>query len=89
MEEQREILANINRPFHAGKTFIQLLADYITIATEARCETVKGNGIKTLTPKRILRKLSIALIQVKTGNTSEQLLIKSCKFFIHFIEQRK
>ena len=31
-------------------------------------------GIKILTPKQILQRLSIALAQVKAGNTSENLL---------------
>ena len=33
----------------------------------------KGKWIKILTPKEMLQRLSIALTQVKTGNTSENL----------------
>ena len=34
----------------------------------------KGKGIKILTPEQMLQRLPIALAQVKTGNTSENLL---------------
>ena len=34
----------------------------------------KGKGIKILTPKQMLQRLPIALAQVKTGNTSENVL---------------
>ena len=34
----------------------------------------KGKGIKILTPKQMLQRLSIALAQVKTGNKSDNLL---------------
>ena len=34
----------------------------------------KGKGIKILTPKQMLQRLSIALAQIKAGNTSENVL---------------
>ena len=34
----------------------------------------QGKGLKVLTPKHMLQRLTIALAQVKTGNTSENLL---------------
>ena len=34
----------------------------------------KGTGLKILTPKQMLQRLSITLAQVKAGNTSENLL---------------
>ena len=34
----------------------------------------KDKGLKTLTPKQMLQRLPIVLAQVKTGNTSENLL---------------
>ena len=34
----------------------------------------KGKGIKILTPEQMLKRLPIALAQVKAGNTSENLL---------------
>ena len=34
----------------------------------------EGKGLKILTPKQILQRLPIALVQVKAGNNSESLL---------------
>ena len=34
----------------------------------------EGTGLKILTPKQMLRRLPIALAQVKAGNNSESLL---------------
>ena len=34
----------------------------------------KGTGLKVLTPKQMLQRLSIALVQIKAGNNSESLL---------------
>ena len=37
-------------------------------------EQNEGKGLKILTPKQMLQRLSIALAQVKVGNNSESLL---------------
>ena len=37
-------------------------------------KATKGTGLKILTPKKMLQRLSIALSQVKAGNNSESLL---------------
>ena len=34
----------------------------------------KGTGVKTLTPNQMLKRLPIALAQIKVGNNSESLL---------------
>ena len=34
----------------------------------------KGTGLKVLSPKQMLQRLSIALVQIKAGNNSESLL---------------
>ena len=36
-------------------------------------EAKQGTGLKILTPKQILQRLSIALVHVKAGNNSENL----------------
>ena len=40
----------------------------------ARKNETKGKGLKILTPKQMLKRLPIALAQVKAGNNSESLL---------------
>ena len=44
----------------------------------------RGKVLKILTPKRMLQILQIALVQVKVGNTSENLLneIRQIKFLV-------
>ena len=37
-------------------------------------ESKQGKGLKILTPKQMLKRLPIALAQIKTGNNSESLL---------------
>ena len=39
-------------------------------------KATQGKGLQILTPQQMLQRLSIALGQVKTGNTSEKLLNK-------------
>ena len=48
--------------------------DFSRIESEAKIKTKYGEGLKILTPKQIPQRLPIALIQVKAGNTSENLL---------------
>ena len=42
--------------------------------SEAKYKTKHGKGLEILAPKQILQKLPIALEQVKTSNTSENVL---------------
>ena len=44
---------------------------YSRIISEAKYKTKYGEGLKILTPKQMLQRLSIALAQVKAGNISE------------------
>ena len=53
---------------------IELFNDYASIASEAKCNVKYGEGLKILTLKQMLQKLPIVFAQVKTGNTSENLL---------------
>ena len=41
---------------------------------KAKQDETKGKGLKNLTSKQMLQRLSIALAQVKAGNISESLL---------------
>ena len=42
--------------------------------SEATYKEKYGRGLKIITPKQMLQRLSIALVQVTAGNTSESLL---------------
>ena len=44
------------------------------MVSEAKLKATKATGLKILTPKQMLRRLPIALAQIKAGNNSEKLL---------------
>ena len=48
--------------------------DYSSMISEAKHEATKGKRLKILTPKQMLQRLPIALVQVKAGNNSENLV---------------
>ena len=62
----------------SGEEVINFFRDYIKLLSDANSDgkqnETKGTGLKILTPKQMLQRLSIALAQVKAGNNSESLL---------------
>ena len=52
-------------------------------------KTKQGTGLKILTPKQILQRLSIALAQVKAGNNLQRLLNEIKQIFILSSNQKK
>ena len=56
--------------------------------SEATYKETKGTGLKILTPKQMLRRLPIALTQVKAGNNSASLLNES-RHIIYSLYQSK
>ena len=67
---------NIERLYKARKEAIKSYDDYSLMMSEAKHKATKGTGLKTLTPKQMLRRFPMALAQVKAGNNSEKLLNK-------------
>ena len=74
--EQRKPLANINVPFNARDSAIKFIEDYCSMILEAKklAKEQEGTGLKILTPNQMLKRLPIALAQIKAGNNSESLL---------------
>ena len=60
--------------YKARNDAIKFFEDYSLIPSEAKNEATKGTGLKILTSKQMLRRLPIALAQIKAGNNSENLL---------------
>ena len=58
-----------------------MLDDYSRIVSEAKYRPKDGQDLKILTPKQMLQKLPTAFAQVKSGNTSENLLNQSSHIF--------
>ena len=74
--QQREILANLNMLYNAREEAIKFIEDYGSMILEAKrlAKEQEGTGLKILTPNQMLKRLPIALAQVKAGNNSENLL---------------
>ena len=76
-DNQKRTLANINVFYNAIDNGIQFIRDYGGMILEAREQALieqYGKRIKILTPNQMLKRLPIALAQVKACNNSESLL---------------
>ena len=76
-DNQKRTLANINAFYNARDNAIQFIQDYGRMILEAREQALEeqfGKGLKILTPNQMLKRLPIALAQIKAGNNSESLL---------------
>ena len=76
-DNQKRTLANINVFYNARDNAIQFIHDYGRMIPEAREQALikqEGKGLKILTPNQMLKRLPIALAQIKAGNNSESLL---------------
>ena len=74
IKESREAKTNVENLYNARKATIDFFDEYTSRASEARRQAKKGAGIKILTPNQMLKRLPIALAQIKAGNISESLL---------------
>ena len=74
--EQKKTLANINMLYNARNEAIKFIEDYGPTILEAKklAREQEGTGLKILTPNQMLKRLPIALAQIKAGNNSESLL---------------
>ena len=73
---QKRTLANINILFSARDNAIKFYEDYSSIIFKARKLAIEqeGEGLKILTPNKMLKRLPIVIAQIKTGNNSERSL---------------
>ena len=74
--EQKKILANLNMFYNGRNSAIKFIEDYGSMILEAKRQAREKEGIalKILTPNQMLKRLSIALAQVKADNNSDSLL---------------
>ena len=74
--EQRETLADLNMFYNTRKEAIKFIEDCGSMILEAKkiAREQEGTVLKILTPNQMLKRLSIALAQIKAGNNSESLL---------------
>ena len=71
-------IRNVKNLYDSREKIIDLFNNYSKIKSESiyrsKHDETKGRGLKILTPKQMLRRLPIALAQVKAVNNSESLL---------------
>ena len=69
-------LANINMLYNARNDAIKFIEDYGSIILEAKklAREQEGTGLKIITSYQMLKRMQIALAQIKAGNNSESLL---------------
>ena len=83
--EQRETTSNLEKFYKSREEVINFFRDYIEMLSDANYDARKneteGKGLKILTSKQMLQRLPIALVQVKVGNNSENLLNEIRQFF--------
>ena len=72
--EQKKVIDNLNRFCNSREKVINVFRDYIEMLSDANYDAkqneTKGAGLKILSPKQMLQRLPIALVQVKAGNNS-------------------
>ena len=74
-QEQKEILNDINNLYNARVMAIKSIEDYGSMTLEAKkMARQEGEGLKILTPNQMLKRLPIALAQIKAENNSASLL---------------
>ena len=85
--EQKRTLANINIHFNARDSAMKFIEDYGSMILDAKklAREQEGTGLKILTPNQMLKRLPIALAQIKAGNNSESLFneIRQIVYSLH------
>ena len=73
-QEQENALKRFEMLYNAPEKAVDIYGVYPAIVSDAKHSSFHEKGLKILTPKQMLQKLPIALAQVKTDNTTENLL---------------
>ena len=67
---------NIETYYKTQYSFINVFDEYYAIVSQYKLQATHGEGLKILTPKQMLQRLLKALVQVKAGIPSENVLNK-------------
>ena len=67
---------NTEMLYKARNEAIKFYDDYSLMMSEAKSKATKGTGLKILTPKQMIKRLSIAFAQVNVDYNLESLLNK-------------
>ena len=68
--KQLSKIENITKFYKSQEEVIKFYNDYYKMVHKAAYGSKHGKCLKLLTPKQVLQRLSIRLVQLKAGNTS-------------------
>ena len=78
VKKQKEVINTLEKFYLSREEVFNFFRDYGKMVFDTSCKSkeneTEGKGLKILTPKQMLKRLPIALAQVKAGNNSESLL---------------
>ena len=70
-----DVIKNVDNLYNSRQAAINFFIEYTERVSEAKFRSKqKGTGLKILTPNQMLKRLPIALAQIKAGTNSESLL---------------
>ena len=81
-DKNRNTLDGVNTFYKGRELYLKAFRSGVFLVEK------QGKGLKMLSPKQMLKRLSIALAQVKVGNTSENLL-NNIRQIIHSLHREK
>ena len=68
------VIKNVENFFDLREKIIDFFRDHFLLLSDAKYKAKYRRGLKMLSPKQTLQRLPIALVQVKAGNISTNLL---------------
>ena len=85
--EHKKVINNIKSLYDSREKVVQLFNDYAKNMSKNIYKPKQKTGLKILTPNQMLKRLPIALAQIKADNNSESLLneFRQIFFFSIFI----
>ena len=84
-DPKNKAINNINDLYNPIEEVVQMFNDYAKNMSKNIYESKQGTGLKILTSKQMLQRLTIALTQIKSGNNSGNLLneIRQIVYSLH------
>ena len=90
-ENQMSVTQNIESCLDLSEKIIIFFRYYSILLSEVKCKVKHEKGLKMLTPKQMLQRLSVAIAQLKAGNASANSIneIRKIIYSLHYIKQKK
>ena len=87
-QEQKKVINNIKNLYNSREKVVQIFNDYAKNMSKSICKSKQGTGVKILTPNQMLKRLPIALAQIKAGKNLECLL-NEIRQIVYYLYQSK